>query len=260
MKNIIKHKLKLKGRTNILFLHGYGQTKEMMYPLANRIQKSANFLAIDLPGNENLPLTKTYTMDDYITYVEDVLKKENFVPDLIVGHSFGGKLAAFYALKHPTALLLLAPSVIKPSFSMRRLMKILLYKILKKLKQVKIIKNIPEFLKGSRDYQATDGLNRLTFLNIVNSYLTKKELSLLEKEIYIVYGNTDQEITYRQMQKLNKYCPNSHLIVINGDHFAYLLNVNAIANLILAIIGEICWNENINICSILCGCSFIPLL
>ncbi len=240
MKNIIKHKQKLKGRANILFLHGYGQNKEMMYPLAKRVQNTANYIIIDLPGNENNPLNKPYTINDYVTYIEDVLDRENFIPDIIVGHSFGGKLAGFYALKHPTTLLLLAPSIIKPSFSIKKFFKIMLYKIFKNLKKVKIIKNIPTFLKGSRDYQSTNGINRLTFLNIVNSYLNRKELSSLSNEIYIVYGNSDQEITYKQMQKLNKYCPNSHLIVINGDHFAYLLNVNAIANLILAIIRETC--------------------
>ena len=195
----------------------------MMYPLAKRIKDFANYLIIDLPGNENLKLEKVYNIDDYLNYINKIIERYNFVPDIIVGHSFGGKLASFYALNHDVTLLLLAPSTIKPSFS---------------LKRIKIIKNIPTFLKGSRDYQASSGVDRLTFLNIVHAYLDKKDLRKLSNDIYIVYGNNDQEITYKQMLKLKKYSQKSHLIVINGDHFAYLLNVNAIANLLLEIIKE----------------------
>ena len=238
MKNVIFHKTKSKVKRNILFLHGYGQTKEMMYPIAKRIKDFANYLIIDLTGYENLKFEKVYNIDDYLNYINKIIERYNFVPDIIVGHSFGGKLASFYALNHDVTLLLLAPSTIKPSFSLKRNLKVILYKIFKNLKRIKIIKNIPTFLKGSRDYQASSGVDRLTFLNIVHAYLDKKDLRKLSNDIYIVYGNNDQEITYKQMLKLKKYSQKSHLIVINGDHFAYLLNVNAIANLLLEIIKE----------------------
>ena len=43
------------------------------------------------------------------------------------------------------------------------------------------------------------------------------------------------------MQKLKKWSQHSHLIVIKGDHFAYLLNGSAISNLILEIAKEKTW-------------------
>ncbi len=240
-KDIVYKKITKDSLPNILFLHGYGQNKEMMMPLAKRAEKFANVLALDLPGNPNNPLIKIFTIDDYVEYLEEIIITYKFIPDIIVGHSFGGKLASFYALKHPTTLLLLAPSTIKPSFSLKRFLKIKLYKVFKWLNKHQIIKKIPKSLSGSKDFQNTSGINRATFLNIVNSYLGKKQLKNLKSEIYLIYGNRDKEVSYTQMKKFAKYSSATHLIVISGDHFAYIINVSAITNLLFEITKEKLW-------------------
>lgn len=227
-----------KNYGNVLFLHGFGQTKEMMMPLGKLIKKYANILIIDLPGNSNNPLTKPFDVNDYLDYIENILKEENFQPSLIVGHSFGGKLASFYTLRHSVPLLLLAPSSIKPPFSFKKTFRIGMYKCFKFLKKIKLVKNIPPPYLGSIDYQSTKGISRISFLKIVNSYLTKSNLKSIKSDVYIIYGKNDQQITYKQMKKFKKYCKTCHLIVIHGDHFAYLLNANAVASLILAILQE----------------------
>lgn len=222
----------------ILFLHGFGQNKEMMFPLAKRIEKEFNVLVLDLPGTNNNPLTEAFGIKEYIEYLERVLKEEDFIPDLIVGHSFGGKLASFYTLLHPTTLLLLAPSSIKPKFSLKRFAKIRIYKTFKFLKKVKLISHIPTKYQGSSDYQSTSGVARASFVKIVNSYLSRKDLKRISRDVYIIYGKNDTQITLWQMNHFAKLCKNCHLIVINGDHFAYLLNVSAIAGLISTIVRE----------------------
>ena len=226
---------------NVLFLHGYGQNKEMMMPLLRRAEKFANVFALDLPGSKNNPLTCAFSIDNYVSYLENILNEYNFKPDIIVGHSFGGKLASFYALKHPTTLLLLAPSTIKPKFSLKKFVKIRIYKIFKWMYKHQIIRSIPNSLLGSNDYRNTSGIERLTFVKIVNSYLQKKQLKKLTKEIYLIHGNRDQDVKYYQMKKFAKYSPNAHLIVIKGDHFAYIVNVSAITNLLFEIIKEKSW-------------------
>lgn len=240
-KEIVFKKINNRNFPNVVFLHGYGQNKEMMMPLVKRIEKFANVLALDLPGTKNNKLTSVFSIDDYVDYLENVLQEHDFKPDIIVGHSFGGKLASFYALRHPTSLLLLAPSTIKPSFSLKRYLKIRTYKFFKWLYKHQIIHSIPSSLRGSRDYQNTSGIDRMTFVKIVNSYLNKKQLKSLDSDIYLVYGNRDQEVSYNQMKKFAKYSPNTHLIVIKGDHFAYIVNVSAITNLLFEIIKEKSW-------------------
>ncbi|MCH5179959.1 MAG: alpha/beta fold hydrolase [Erysipelotrichales bacterium] len=241
-KEIVFKRINNTNFPNVLFLHGYGQNKEMMMPLVKRADKFANVLAIDLPGSKNNALTCVFTIDDYVEYLEDILNKYEFKPDIIVGHSFGGKLASFYALKYPNIiLLLLAPSTIKPSFSLKKFIKIRTYKLFKWLHKHQLVRSIPNCLMGSKDYQNTSGIDRLTFVHIVNSYLNKKQLRKLNNEVYLVYGNRDTEITYKQMKKFARYSPNTHLIVIKGDHFAYIVNVSAVTNLLFEIIKEKSW-------------------
>lgn len=224
---------------NILFLHGYGQNKEMMLPLASRAQAYANTLTIDLPGSKNNPLDHVFTIDDYIKYLEEFLIAKQFKPDIIVGHSFGGKLASFYALKHHVTLLLLAPSSIKPKFSLKKKIKIFLYKIFKKLHKYHIIKKIPKRLLGSKDFQNTQGIERHSFVNIVNSYLDKNSLKSIKNDVFLVWGNQDQDISLYQMKKMNKYLSNGHLVVINGDHFAYIVNAIVINDLLYEMTKEL---------------------
>lgn len=226
---------------NILFLHGYGQNKEMMMPLASKANDYANIMVIDLPGSKNNPLQRVFTIEDYIAYLENILRENDFKPDIIVGHSFGGKLAAFYALKHDVVLLLLAPSSVKPNFSLKKKLKIALYKLCKKLSKYKIIKRIPNSLLGSRDFQSTSGVDRKTFVNIVNSYLSKNDFKKIQKSVFLVYGNKDKEIAYYQIKKMHKYLSKGHLVVINGDHFAYIVNASVINNLLFEMTKELVW-------------------
>lgn len=229
------------ARPNILFLHGYDNTKEALAPLYKSVEKFANVLAIDLPGNKNNPLDKEYKIEDYVDYLENTLANLKFTPYLIVGHSFGGKLAAYYSLKHQTKLLLLAPSIVKPKFSMKRFVKIRIYKVLKILYSKKIISKIPEKYRGSVDYQNTQGLKRKTFLNIVHSYFKKSDFKKLKEDVYLLYGLDDKAITLEQMKRFKKYLPKTNLILFSGDHFMFLNYIKAISKLIYCICEEKRW-------------------
>lgn len=229
------------ARPNILFLHGYDNTKEVLAPLYKSVEKFANVLAIDLPGNKNNPLDKEYKIEDYVDYLENTLANLKFTPYLIVGHSFGGKLAAYYSLKHQTKLLLLAPSIVKPKFSMKRFIKIRIYKVLKFLYSKKIISKIPEKYRGSVDYQNAQGLKRKTFLNIVHSYFKKSDFKKLKEDVYLLYGLDDKAITLEQMKRFKKYLPKTNLILFPGDHFMFLSYIKAISKLIYCICEEKRW-------------------
>jgi len=87
----------------LLFLHGFGgfamQWEHQLIEFADQ----SRVVAPDLRGHglSDCP-TKGYTMDDLVGDVERLVDALHFPPQFIVlGHSFGGAIAAAYAVKHP---------------------------------------------------------------------------------------------------------------------------------------------------------------
>ena len=205
-------------KKTILLIHGWGVDSSYMESLKDFLIKDFNVLIIDLPGHG-----------------KSILEKENITKLYIIGHSFGGKIGGFYALKYRVeGEILISPSLIKPRVSIKKIIKVFLYKLLKKLHLP-----IPLFLKGSRDYKRTKGLVRKTFLNVVNSYLSKEELNKINTSIILIGFNNDKEVRIYQMKKLNKYLKNSKLFIYEGDHFSYFSYFKEIRVLLNLIGSEI---------------------
>lgn len=230
---MVKYEIMVNKNTDqfVVLLHGWGQNRKSMYPLGNMLNKKYNVLMIDLPGFGDSPIEYPYHIEDYISDIEEVLNTHLINPSLIIGHSFGGKVGAFYSLKHPTPLLLLAPSIVKPKFSFTTFFKIKGYKAFKFLKKIKIIKRIPKKFKGSNDYQNSHGMLRLTFNNVVHCYLNK-DIRLLKKKVIVLIGEEDKIIDKYQGRKMKKYISNGRVEFINGDHFAYLINKKYISQIV----------------------------
>ena len=201
----------------ILLLHGWGVDSSYMNSLKDFLIEEYNILILDLPGHGKEKLNRVYTIEDYVEDIHLIVEKENIEKLYILGHSFGGKIGGFYAKKYSLeGEILISPSLIKPKGSLVRFIKVFLYKLLKKLHL-----RIPKFLLGSRDYLLTDAIKRKTFVNVVNSYLSKKELKNIKIPIILIGFNLDKEVKVYQMKKLNHYLNNSRLFMYEGNHFSY---------------------------------------
>ncbi len=211
----------------IVYLHGWGLDSSWMIPLA-KCNKKTNWIVVDLPGFGKSVINKTYTIDDYVKELHQIIINENINSFIGVGHSFGGKVLGFYAQKYPVGgLCLLSPSIIQ-NRSIKIKIKILAYKICKKL-------HLPlkSFFKGSKDYQNAEGVLKETFINIVNSYLTKKDLNNFKIPVVLLGFKKDTAISLKTMKKINNNLFNSKLYVFEGDHLSYRSHIKKINKIIL---------------------------
>ncbi len=216
----------------ILFLHGWGQRKESLLNIALEIKDKYNYILIDLPFSSSFTFSKAYKIESILEYLNKILNQENIAPSLIIGHSCGGKIAISYTLRiKETPLILLAPSILKPPFSLKRYLKIKMYKICKKLVKKQIISHIPSFLKGSNDNQIYSYYLKKTFLKMVNTYFDN-ELKYLTNKISIIIGKDDYEVPNKKIKKLSDKYPNIKIYEVEGNHFAYKRHVLLIQKLI----------------------------
>lgn len=217
------------SKITILLLHGWGVTSSYMESLKDYLLKDYSVLLVDLPGHGKSILERPYTVNDYIDELFLIVNKEKIDKLYGIGHSFGGKLLSYYCLKYKIdGVIVIAPSTIKPRFSLFKFMKIRLFKIFRKLRLP-----MPSFLQGSRDFKKTSGIKRETFLNVCNSYLDKKELRKIKIPYLIIGFKDDKEVRLYQVEKLKKYVPGSKLFIYNGNHFSYFDYYFEIKKLIL---------------------------
>lgn len=210
----------------VILIHGWGSFSKSLSLIKDELIDSYNVLLMDLKGFGKSKLNKVYHLDDYCFDIKNLLDKLKIENPIGIGHSFGGKVLMRYQELFPIkGLLLIAPSVIKPRFSLIKKIKILIYKLFKKIGV-----NISSF--GSADYRKTKGELRKTFLNVVNYYFDKKRLNNIDKLIYLVGFKEDKEVKIYQLKKAKKQLKQAKLFIFEGDHFGYFYHVKSIRLLV----------------------------
>ena len=86
-----------KGK-DIILLHGWGQNIEMMKPLGDPLSTKYRITILDFPGfGASSEPTVAWTIQDYADMVHELVEKLQIKKPVIIGHSFGGRVAICYA-------------------------------------------------------------------------------------------------------------------------------------------------------------------
>jgi pimeloyl-ACP methyl ester carboxylesterase len=103
----------------MVFLHGWGATRDSLRPVADLFQPTDCVHLIDLPGFGEAPLPPAgWSTIDYANLVEQYLVDRVHGPVILVGHSFGARVAlrvAAQRLPQIRALVLMAAPGLPPS-------------------------------------------------------------------------------------------------------------------------------------------------
>ncbi len=209
---------------DIVLLHGWGQNIQMMQPLGNNFSDRFRITILDLPGfGESQEPEVAWNIDKYELFLEEFFKKTNIKKPIMIGHSFGGRLAIRYSARNPISKLVLfgSPCIrIQENLSLG-------VKILKKLKSLPGMNGIGEYMKkyiGSRDYKAASPVMRQTLVNVVNEDLSKYAREI-EEPTLLIWGDHDMEAPLNDAKELEKIMVDAALIVLPGTHYAYLENL-----------------------------------
>jgi abhydrolase domain-containing protein 6 len=105
--------------TPIVFLHGFGTSKEAMTMPMSWVKGTRRVWAPDLPGfgDHDLCHGVAFSPEQYVKWIEGFREAVGAARMDIVGTSMGGALAAAYAAEHPDRvrrLVLLAPAGVDP--------------------------------------------------------------------------------------------------------------------------------------------------
>ncbi len=218
--------------SDIVLLHGWGQNIKMMEPIGEKLASKFKVTILDLPGHGNSSEPKeALTIYDFCEILKEFLDKLKIDNPIIIGHSFGGRIAIIYASHYDTEKLILlgAPCVRKKE---KLGLKI---KTLKQLKKIPVLNKFEEFAKkhiGSRDYRNANPIMRQILVNTVN-----EDLSDCARKIkcptLLIWGEYDNEAPVEDAKILEKLIDDSGLIIYpNGSHYTYLEFLNPVCKVI----------------------------
>ena len=216
---------------DIVLLHGWGQNIAMMRPLGDCFSDRFRITILDLPGfGESEEPKEKWNIQKYSEMLEEFLEKLKIKKPIIIGHSFGGRLAIRYSADHPITKLVLFGS---PCIRIKEELPITV-KILKSLKQIPGLNDIGEYMKkyiGSRDYKAASPIMRQTLVEVVNDDLSKYAREI-EEPTLLIWGTNDTEAPINEARELEKIMIDAALIELPGTHYAYLENLQRVASIL----------------------------
>lgn len=212
----------------VILMHGWGQNLEMMALISGDLAKDYRVYNLDLPGfglSEEPP--SEYTMEDYKNTLEEFIKEENIKNPILIGHSFGCRIAIKYASSNDNlkAMVLTGAAGIRDKKTLLYHVKVKSYKLMKKFKDFPFLKHyVREMINnsGSEDYRNSSYIMKGVLKNAVNEDLQP----LLEKvkvPVLLVFGSKDEATPLWMGKIMLEKIPQSKLLVYDGaSHFAYV--------------------------------------
>lgn len=204
----------------VLFLHGWGAHKELMKNSFSRHCGAWRSLYLDLPGFGGSSNHGALSTAEYATIVRAFLDELGFKPQVIVGHSFGGKVAT---LLNPPLLVLLSSAGIPKAKSFAVRAKITLAKLLGFLKSEKLRNRL-----RTRDAAGLPEHMYETLKNVVDEDFSAVFAARRGKTL-IYWGQKDRATPPVSGQRLHTLIDESRFEVLPGDHFFFAAHAERIA-------------------------------
>lgn len=215
---------------DVVLLHGWGQNIQMMDPLGKNLKKNFRITILDFPGfGSSQEPDFAYNISDFADLLHQLFLELNITNPILVGHSFGGRVAIYYASVYPVNKLVLFGSPFK--VQKKNNLKI---KILKKIKKIKFLNKFADNMKnhlGSKDYRAAMGVMRNILVNVVNTDLTENAKKIKVPTL-LIWGEDDDAVSISEAKELEQLIFDSALIVLKGTHYCYLENLTQIVNIL----------------------------
>lgn len=209
----------------LLFLHGWGTNASSFDALIEQFSNN-RCVAISLPGFGGSENSQTpWGVFEYAQFVSHFLAKLKIEPEVIIAHSFGGRIALKSVgtkLIHPKKLVLIASAGVARKSARTKIFGILA-KFVKALTAFPPLSFLRGFLKhfvGSRDY-VNAGAMRETFVRVINENLEEDARKITVPSL-LIWGEKDTETPLSEAYTLHERIPESQLEVIsNTGHFVF---------------------------------------
>ncbi len=228
---------------DIIFLHGWMQNRHTWDGVIAAIGNNFTCWALDLPGfGANARPKSTWNPRHYAKWVRDFITHHKIKNPLVVGHSFGGRVAIELAnmdIPGATFILYATPGLRLPLSRFTTISQAM-YKAVKKrwlpLDRLPLVKRVKD------RFRSTDAKNAHEMYDIfaasIDFELTPT-MTKMSRPTLIIWGENDAEVPLKIGLAMQKLIPNSELKTIpRATHFAHLEQAQLFAGILRSFINH----------------------
>lgn len=221
---------------DILILHGWNVDSTKYDPLIRILSKKGHrVVAIDMPGfgTEKVP-SRPFELSDYVAFVKRAIKEHGLKKPVVIGHSFGGRVAIVLAAQHPDLVGSLVLTGV-PGFLPESGAKVSFYYALARIGSIVFsipllshFKDIARHIlyKAARatDYYRTEGVMRKTFKIIIREDL-EGPMEKITVPTHIIWGEDDTTTPLWIGKKMHETIAGSTFSVIPGGRHCVVYDI-----------------------------------
>ena len=220
------------GMRPVIVMHGWGCKSSTVAVLAKAASSdSTTVYNIDLPGSGKSPEpANVWGIYEYTACIETFARKLKLVRPILIGHSFGGRIAIVFGSRNDTERIILVDAAgIKPKRKLKYYIKVYSFKTAKKILPLlagrKKANEIIEHWRnkgGSSDYASASPKMRAILSRVVNQDLTHL-LSSIKAPTLLIWGERDTATPLADAKKMEKLIPDAGLVSYpEAGHYSFL--------------------------------------
>ncbi|MDE7392885.1 MAG: alpha/beta hydrolase [Muribaculaceae bacterium] len=215
----------------VILMHGWGCTKDTVASIERIALENHRVINVDFPGfgQSTEPLT-VWGVEEYTKLIEALCEYENITNPILIGHSFGGRVAILFSSRNKTSKMVLVDAAgVKPRRSLKYYWKVYSFKTMKWIMRLLLGKEksrkrieAARSKRGSADYQNSTPMMRSVLSKVVNEDL-RHVMPMIEAPTLLIWGGKDTATPLRDAEKMSKLIKDSGLVNFpNAGHYSFL--------------------------------------
>lgn len=219
-------------RRDVVLLHGWGCDHSIWAGVQRHLTEAGfRVTSLDFPGfGASTEPPTPWGMEDYTAWFERFLSERGISEPILIGHSFGGRVALIFASRNPVHKMVLTDAAgVKPRRSAKYYLKVWSFKVAKRAAPIVLGKaKAAEMIErrrarsASEDYKNASPVMRGTLSRVVNEDL-RYTMPLIKAPTLLVWGANDTATPVRDAKIMERLIPDAGLVVFDGaGHYSFL--------------------------------------
>ena len=220
------------GPQAVIVMHGWGCKASTVELLARAASGDATTVYnLDLPGfGDSSEPAEVWGIEDYVAFLEDFCKAEGIRRPVLIGHSFGGRMAILFASRNDVEKVILVDAAgLKPRRSLKYYIKVYSFKTAKHLlpyivgrKRADVIIDRWRSKAGSSDYRGASPRMRAIMSRVVNEDLAYC-LPKISAPTLLIWGEKDTATPIADARRMQREIPDAGLVSYpEAGHYSFL--------------------------------------
>lgn len=217
----------------LLILHGWGCDSSEFDAFLDLLAGSYRVIALDFPGfGTSQEPEDVWGVEDYTLMLESFVKDNGIEVPVLIGHSFGGRVAILYSSRNEVRSVVLADSAgVKPRRSLRYYVKVYSFKLMRRMAELLMGKEKAKSWldarrgrTGSADYRNATPKMRAVLSKVVNEDL-RSRMKHIKAPVLLFWGELDTATPLSDALQMERLIPDAGLVTVPGaGHFSFLEN------------------------------------